>query len=82
MSVPHGHHYGLTEEDMAVVLEEVDKRLAIRSYVEVAAAIGRPLGGTRKLMQEIMRERRAGIIRDHRGTRRKREFHVEQNTID
>jgi len=78
MSVRPGHHYGLTEEAMALVLEEIEKRLAVMSYEELAASIGKPLGGTRKLMQEIMRERRLGIIRDHRGTRRKGEFHVEQ----
>ena len=63
---------------MALVLAEVEKRLAVMSYEDIATAIGKPLGGTRKLMQDIMRERRAGFIREHRGTSRKREFHVEQ----
>jgi hypothetical protein len=52
------------------------------SYEDIAAAIGKPLGGTRKLMQDIMRERRAGFIREHRGTRRKRESLVEQAIHD
>lgn len=78
MSVRPGHHYGLSEDEMALVLHEVEKRLALMSYDQIAIAIKKSPGAARKLMQEILRERRAGIIREHRGTRREKEFLVEQ----
>lgn len=61
-------HWKLTEEAMQLFLEQCALRTAILSYDELAARTGMTRNSARVTMWNMMRERRSGKARVHRGT--------------
>lgn len=60
-------HRSLTEEAMTLFLEQLDLRMAILSYDELAQKTGMTRNSARVTMWNLMHERRAGTTRVHRG---------------
>lgn len=61
-------HWKLSEEAMALLLKQLDLRMELLPYEELARQTGMTKSSVRVTMWNLMRERRRGSVRIHRGT--------------
>ncbi len=68
MSRRDARHWKLSDEAMALMLEQVNLRIATLPYEEVARRTGMTKNSVRVTMWNLMNERRRGVERAHVGT--------------
>ena len=68
MSRQDARHWKLTDEAMDLLLQQLDLRMAIIPYDELAKKTGLTPASARVTMWNLMHEKRANKARVHRGT--------------